>query len=126
MILCSKSVENVLLRLFFTGFERTGQGGKQYFDAIESFSKLPHSVLSVYADRPISWVREKTKVVKVGYLWFSYNKDDLGNVIINEVYDSQIGKIITEETKSNSEIIISESQLRNIIKESIKKVLNII
>ena len=47
MILCSKSVENVLLRLFFTGFERTGQGGKQYFDAIESFSKLPHSVFYI-------------------------------------------------------------------------------
>lgn len=126
MILCSKSVENVLLRLFFTGFERTGRGGKQYFDAIESFSKLPNTVLSVYADRPASWVRDKVKVAKVGNLWFSYNKDDFGNVIVDEVYDSQIGKIITEQTKSNSKVVISEAQLRNIIKESIKKVLNII
>ena len=43
-----------------------------------------------------------------------------------KVYDSQIGKIITEQTKSNSKVVISEAQLRNIIKESIKKVLNII
>lgn len=146
MIIWSNSVENVLSRIYLEGVARNGRPPQIYVEAIQALAKLDKTCLTVNSNSdpncPVGWRRNNYPLITVGKksnkLKFSYTKEYVDNgvilVIVEEVADAY-GNILTEDiynTDKKTKIMntykkvvrLTESQLHNIISESVKSVLN--
>ena len=96
MLIILPSVQRVLDRLYWQDFGRTANVSNTYLECISALEKLPTSIATIIADRPLSWARQKGTVIKVRNLWFLYKRDNKGNVVVEEVYDLKRNEILTE------------------------------
>lgn len=96
MVLWSNSVEAVLCRVYLECIARNGEAPSIYWDAKEALENLDKTCLTVYpksdAYCPLGWRRKNYPLLRVGYLRFSYTKEQLDNgeilIKIEEVADS--------------------------------------
>jgi hypothetical protein len=95
MIIYSNEVKNVLDRIFLEEIALRGNELKTYNQCIETLDSLENSIITYYAHEPFAWKRDKVPYVKAGRYWFSYKRYPSA-IIVQEVYDSQKGIIITE------------------------------
>ena len=102
MVLINDNIENVLNRILLVKVAYKGEIPSLYTEAKTELSKLDKSMINTSAsavnNAPFAWKRDKTLVLRVQNLMFSYYKDfdEHGNVIVlvNEVAED--GKIVTE------------------------------
>ena len=95
MIVCSRNVENVLLRFHLESVAK-GVEPTLYYNCISAIEKIQTSIATIIPDRPLSWKRENGTIIKVGNIWFLYKKFDNGLITVEEVYDAKRNEILTE------------------------------
>lgn len=120
MTILLPSVQNVLDRLYWKDFAQLGRGSDIYYEYINALDAIATSIVKTFANKPLSWARDRATIVKVHNLWFLYSKLADGTIIVEEVHDANTNQILTE---TNPRRIIKESQLRRIIREAIRKII---
>ena len=83
-------------RICWQEFGKTGDFSQLYYECEEAIAEIPSSIVTIIADRPFNWAREKCTIIKAKNLWFLYERDDDGNVLVEEVYDAKTNQILTE------------------------------
>ena len=112
MILYSNSVQNVLDRLFLEDVAFSGKEPNTYNECIEALEGLENCIIGMTANKPLAWAREKTKFIPVGRYWFSY-KVLPDAIVVDEVYDTLTGQIITEAIAQIKSLIERIERLNN-------------
>lgn len=96
VIIYSRSVKNVLDRIYLESVALRGQNPKEYYECIDAIESLQHSIVTIRANsRPLCWVREKATIICPNRYWFSYKRFS-NAILIDEVYDSKSGQILSE------------------------------
>lgn len=139
MVIWHESIERVLNRIFLDGLANHDNIPKIYWEVKEALAKLDKLPMSIYAqsdaNAPLGWRRNNYLILSVGYLKFSYTRQELENgerlIVVHEVADSN-GNILTENNNvtnkirnmNNKKVVrLTESQLHNIIAESVSQIL---
>ena len=95
VIIYSNSVRNVLDRMYLEAVAFRGATPKEYGECIDAIESLPSSIVTIRANRPLCWAREKATIICPNRYWFSYKRFS-NAILIDEVYDSKSGQILTE------------------------------
>ena len=145
MVIYNNSIKAVLSRIYLEGIARNGEAPSIYWDAKEALENLDKTCLTVYSKSdaycPLGWRRNNYPLLRVGYLRFSYTKEQLDNgeilIKIEEVADSN-GNILTEnisnkvikprnnisKMKTNKNVLrLTESQFHKMLVECISKIM---
>lgn len=134
MVLWSNTIENVLSRIYLEGIAYNGKAPQLYWDAKEALEQLDKTCLTVNSTTdpycPLNQRIENYPIIVVGKnktrLKFSYTKKQLSNgevlIVVEEVANAY-GRILTENYDSKQIIRLTKSELRAIIKESVRTIL---
>lgn len=94
-IIYSNSVRNVLDRMYLEAVVLRGTSPKEYGECIDAIESIPNSIVTSQANRPLCWAREKADIICPNRYWFSYKRFS-NAILVDEVYDSKTGQILTE------------------------------
>ena len=94
-IIYSNSVRNVLDRMYLEAVAIRGTTLKEYGECVGAIESIPTSIVTIRANRPLCWAREKATIIRPNRYWFSYRRFS-NAILVDEVYDSKTGQILTE------------------------------
>ena len=121
MIIYSPSVQNVLDRLYVSAVTM-GKQPIEYNHCLKSIHAAESGVIRTVAQKPLSWARAGLFVAKAGRYWFGYVIQN-NVVIIDEVFDC-VRNTIIDESIVRKKIVLTESDLKMMVKNCVRKVLS--
>jgi hypothetical protein len=129
MVICSKEIENVLYDIYFSEFAQN-VNTPRYYAIKEKLLNLDKTYLNRRIGRYPAWKRSGMFEIQIGCHILGYSWDGTTACIEEYFKDTvrenlQYKNIRYNIMKTNKDVVrLTESKLRNIIAESVKKVLS--